>query len=141
MTGFDSVTITIMLASFFVPIPILWVVVAAQSANSTSTKPSSEQNSSTIDVLPKITPFQIPVDVLSGLGLPLNIPSVEQNSPRPGGQPNLGGLSGLFGGFAGGLAPPSFQGGGARGSSGKGRGPPPSYGTFGMQGGLPYEMC
>jgi hypothetical protein len=118
-----------MRTSLLVLIPTLWVLAAAQSANSTSTKPS-EQNSSTIDVLPKITPFQIPVDVLSGLGLPLEIPSVEQNA---GWRPNMGGLAGI----ASAHAPPSFQG--ARG--GKVGAPPPNYGTFGMQGGLPYELC
>jgi len=114
----------------FVLTPTLWLLVAAQSANLTSTKPSM-QSSSTIDVLPKITPFQIPVDVLSGLGLPLEIPSVEQNAGKAGRRPNMGGLLGLDGA----PAPPSF--GGAR----AGRSPPPGYGTFGMQGGLPYEMC
>jgi hypothetical protein len=121
-----------MRASLFVLIPTLWVLAAAQSANSTSTKPS-EQNSSTIDVLPKITPFQIPVDVLSGLGLPLEIPSVEHSAQKAGGRPSMGGLAG----FAGTPAPPSFQG--ARG--GKVGAPPPNYGTFGVQGGLPYELC
>jgi hypothetical protein len=122
-----------MRTSFFVLNPTLWVLAAAQSPNSTSTKLSA-QNSSTIDVLPKITPFQIPVDVLSGLGLPLEIPSVEQNGPKAQGwRPSVGG----FGGLAGIAAPPSFQGGGRGGRSS----PPPSYGNFGMQGGLPYELC
>ena len=141
-TGFGIVTVIIMWALFFGLIPTLWALAAAQSGNSISTK-LIEQNSTTIDVLPKITPFQIPVDVLSGLGLPLEIPSAEQNAPRPGGRPNLGGGLGGLAGWNGAPAPPSFAGSGARGGArgGASWNPPPDSGTFGMQGGLPYQLC
>jgi hypothetical protein len=108
----------------------LWV--AAQSPNLPSSKTVVAQNTSTKDS-PTITPFVIPADVLSGLGLPLVIPAVEPNGAKGGGRPSQGGAGKMArGGLA---AAPRAPAAGGR------RPPQEDFGPFGMQGGLPYELC
>jgi hypothetical protein len=110
-------------------LPKIWV--AAQSPSLASAK-TAVQSTSTKDALPTITPFVIPAGVLSGLGLPLAIPAAEPNGGRPGmGKGKMGGMGGK-GGF--GAAAPRAP------SMGR-RPPPEEIGPFGMQGGLPYELC
>jgi hypothetical protein len=106
-------------------LPKLWV--AAQSMATGTIEP----NISTINSLPIITPFQIPPDVLSNLGLPLVIPLIEPRPIKGSGPVKGSGRAGAKGAF-----PPS-------GFAGSRPGPPPpyEYGNFGMQGGLPYDRC
>jgi hypothetical protein len=101
--------------------------VAAQSAtgSSNSSAQSGTPNpSATFASLPSITPFQIPPEVLQGLGLPLVIPSIEQ-APRP----------------------PNAKGSGERAAPRPAYNPPWSAPRqppglpvqYGTQGGLPYD--
>lgn len=96
------------------------------SGGSKTTSGAVQSSSSTIESLPSITPFQVPYDVLQGLGIPLNIPSVEQPGniawTAPAAPNALGSLGGLVGGAKGGR-----------------RAPPPTYGSIGFQAGLPYD--
>jgi hypothetical protein len=61
------------------------VYVEAQLATeaSGSTRTRTQTQSSTIEALPSITPFQIPPGVLQGLGLPIIIPAMEQSARQP----------------------------------------------------------
>jgi hypothetical protein len=121
----------------FVALCLVPIWVAAQSPNPPSSKTAVAQSTAAKESLPTITPFVIPADVLSGLGLPLVIPAAEPNAAK-GGRPSLGGAGkmvgkGGFGGLAAAPRAPSAQ---------MGRRPPPEeIGPFGMQGGLPYELC
>jgi hypothetical protein len=122
----------------FLALCLLPVWVAAQSPSLASSKTVTAPSPATKDSLPTITPFVIPPGVLSGLGIPLVIPAAEPNvandgRPRPGAMGARGGKGG-FGGMA---AAPRAQPAGKMGR----RPPQEEIGPFGMQGGLPYELC